>query len=338
MAAYLFLCLFMLTFPIYRVSAVTATVAVDPQTTNVNGGQTFGINVTVFNIVNFTSWQLTLYYLRSIVNCSNGVEGPFLKTGGGTFFNANITNNYNSTHGRVLAYSTLLGMTVVNGGGQILLLTFKAMSGGTTPLTLTDVKLGDEKIPPQPINYTLVNGVVIVAGGAHDVAVTGMVSLKTIIGQGYSGNVTVTAEDHGGFPETYSVTLYANATVVGIASVTQNPGDSTLITIVLNATGLATGNCTLTSVADTVPGEVNPGDNTYVLGNPVHIGIPADVSSSTPGIYDGVVNMKDIAYMVAIFNTKPSSPNWNPNADVNNDGVVNMKDIAIGVAYFNKRE
>ncbi len=151
---YLFLCLFLLTFPIYRASAVTATVAVDPQTTNVNGGQTFSINVTVYFIVNFTSWQLTLFYLRSIVNCSNGVEGPFLKTGGGTFFNANITNNYNSTHGRVLAYSTLLGMTAVNGGGQYSLLTFKAMSGGTTSLTLTDVKLGDEKIPPQPINYT----------------------------------------------------------------------------------------------------------------------------------------------------------------------------------------
>jgi hypothetical protein len=48
--------------------------------------------------------------------------------------------------------------------------------------------------------------------------------------------------------------------------------------------------------------------------------------------------MKDIAYMVALFNTKPSSPNWNPNADINNDGVVNMKDIAIGILNFNKKE
>jgi hypothetical protein len=336
---YLFLCLSILTLPIYRASAATATIAVDPQITNVNGGQTFGINITVSNIVNFTSWQLSLFYLRSIVNCSNAVEGPFLKTGGGTFFNANITNNYNSTHGRVLAYSTLLGMTVVNGGGQILLLTFKAMSGGTTNLTLTDVKLGDEKIPPQPIPYTVINGIVIVAGGAHDVAITNVVSLKTIIGQGYTGNVTVTAEDHGGYPETYVVTLYANATIVGIASVTQSPGDSTVVTIVLNATGLATGNYTLTAVADTVPGEATPGDNTYVLTYPaVHVGVPADISSSTPGVYDGVCNMKDIAYMVALFNTRPDSPNWNPNADVNNDGVCNMKDIAIGVAYFNKHE
>ena len=94
----------------------------------------------------------------------------------------------------------------------------------------------------------------------------------------------------------------------------------------------------MSAVADTVPGETNTSNNNFTCTFPVHVGVPGDVSSSTPGVYDGVVNMKDIAYMVALFNTKPGSPNWNPNADVNNDGVVNMKDIAIGVAYFNKRE
>ena len=64
--------------------------------------------------------------------------------------------------------------------------------------------------------------------------------------------------------------------------------------------------------------------------------VPGDVASSTPGVPDGLVNMRDIAYMVSLFNTKPSSPNWNPNADVNGDGVVNMKDIATGVAHFNQ--
>jgi hypothetical protein len=46
--------------------------------------------------------------------------------------------------------------------------------------------------------------------------------------------------------------------------------------------------------------------------------------------------MKDIACMNAFFNTKPTSPNWKANADVNNDGVCNMKDIAI--FYFNLEE
>ena len=57
-----------------------------------------------------------------------------------------------------------------------------------------------------------------------------------------------------------------------------------------------------------------------------------------PGRYDKVVNMKDIAYMVVLFNTKPTSANWNPNADINDDAVVNMRDIAIGIINFNKHE
>jgi hypothetical protein len=332
------LCLFTFIFLVHASTAATTTIAINPQTSNVTGGQIFNINVTVNNIANFTSWQLSLFYLRSILNCSNAVEGPFLRTAGGTFFNANITNNYNSTHGRVLSYDTLLGATNATGSGVILTLTFKAMSGGTTDLTLTDVKLGDEKIPPQPIPFTAINGTVTVSGGAHDVAITSAASLKTIIGQGYTGNVTVTAEDHGGYPETYGVTIYGNTTIIGNASLSQSPGDSTILTIIANATGLATGNYTLTAVADTVPGEATPGDNTYVLAYPVHVGVPGDVSSSSPGTYDGVTNMKDVAYLVQLFNTRPGSPNWNANADVNNDAVCNMKDIAISIQYFNKRE
>jgi hypothetical protein len=50
------------------------------------------------------------------------------------------------------------------------------------------------------------------------------------------------------------------------------------------------------------------------------------------------VNMKDIAYLVVQFNTRPTSLNWNPNGDINDDTVVNMKDIAIGIVNFNKHE
>jgi len=60
--------------------------------------------------------------------------------------------------------------------------------------------------------------------------------------------------------------------------------------------------------------------------------LPCDVNS------DGTVNMKDIAYLVSLFNTRPSSPNWTPNADVNNDGVCNMKDIALAVYWFNEKD
>jgi hypothetical protein len=65
----------------------------------------------------------------------------------------------------------------------------------------------------------------------------------------------------------------------------------------------------------------------------------ADMSGPTPGVSDGVVNMRDIAYIVAHFNTIPNSSNWDPTCDIFGpsgvpDGVVNMRDIAFAVACF----
>jgi hypothetical protein len=48
--------------------------------------------------------------------------------------------------------------------------------------------------------------------------------------------------------------------------------------------------------------------------------------------------MRDVNYLIQLFNTNPSSPNWKPNADVNNDGTVNMRDIQIAILNFNKHE
>ena len=65
----------------------------------------------------------------------------------------------------------------------------------------------------------------------------------------------------------------------------------------------------------------------------------AEMSGPTPGVPDGVVNMRDIAYIVAHFNTVPNSSYWDPTCDIYGpsgvpDGVVNMRDIAYAVACF----
>jgi hypothetical protein len=49
---------------------------------------------------------------------------------------------------------------------------------------------------------------------------------------------------------------------------------------------------------------------------------------------DYVVNMKDIAVCIQLFQTTPNSLNWNPDVDVNKDGIVNMKDIALVIRLF----
>ena len=171
----------------------------------------------------------------------------------------------------------------------------------------------------------------------HDVAIV-KVWPKTVVGLGYSLNVSVTAANPGDYPETFNVTVYANAATIGSENITLSATNSMSVPFTWNTTGLTYGNCTISAVADTVQNETDTTDNNCTCDTPVHVGVPGDVSSTTPGVYDGVVNMKDIAYLVILFNTKPGSPNWNPNADVNNDGVCNMRDIAIAIINFNQHE
>lgn len=61
-----------------------------------------------------------------------------------------------------------------------------------------------------------------------------------------------------------------------------------------------------------------------------------DVSGITLGLPDGRVDMRDVAYLITLFQTTPSSPTWNPHADLNGDSIVNMREITIAIVHFNQ--
>jgi hypothetical protein len=172
----------------------------------------------------------------------------------------------------------------------------------------------------------------------HDVAVTDIQPFKTVLGEGYSMSINVTVDNEGNQNETFLATACANATLSQRQTVTLTNGDFTTITFTWNSTGFYKGNYTIVARAWPVLGEITTEGNNYICDTPIHVGIPGDISGPVPGVYDGVVNMRDIAYMIMLFNTKPSSTNWKPNADVNSDDVVNMRDISIAILNFNRQE
>jgi hypothetical protein len=61
----------------------------------------------------------------------------------------------------------------------------------------------------------------------HAIAITDVTSSKTVVGQGYSLNVTVTAADLGDYPETFNTTIYANATAIYVQARDLESGAST---------------------------------------------------------------------------------------------------------------
>jgi heme/copper-type cytochrome/quinol oxidase subunit 2 len=202
--------------------ADSTTVQVDPSETNVLVGDTFTINVTVTNVGNLTAWEIRLYYLKALLNCTGIVEGPFLRSGGASTswpLGVSINNNYNSTHGRVVAPDTIFGKTWVSGSGTLTTITFEALTRSDALLNLGETTLLDNTPPPntQPIPHTAFDGTVHIASlDFHDLAIISLTTSKSAclpyptVGQGLTVARAVTVENQGDVTETFNVTLEAS--------------------------------------------------------------------------------------------------------------------------------
>ena len=306
-----------------KVLADSTTVQVNPQSSDVAALATFSINVTVTNVVNLTGWQFKLFYDNAMLNCTNVIEGSFLNTYGGTFFTKQINNNYNSTHGRILAACSLLGQNVsANGSGILATITFRAVGGGDSVLDLVDTKLADEKIPPQPILHTAVDGTVHVTGTVvRDVALTNVTAHKTVVSQGYFCNITITVENQGALDETFNVTIYANTTIIGKVEVSLAIAGTTTVTFAWNTSGFSRAQ-NINAYAGPVPGETDLSDNNFAYGI-VKVTCLGDING------DYVTDAKDFQLVKLAIPSMPGSPKWNPNADMNNALVIDSKDYQI---------
>jgi parallel beta-helix repeat protein len=142
--------------------------------------------------------------------------------------------------------------------------------------------------------------------GKHDVAVMNVTASKTVVGQGYSLNINVTAANQGEFTETFNVTAYANTTTIETKEVTLTNGNSTTITFTWNTTGFAKGNYTISAYAWPVQNETDTTDNNCTDGSVLitkvgDLGSRVEVSPGPPPVYaneffacDGLVTSADL--------------------------------------------
>ena len=322
-----------------RVYAAT-TMAITPSVSNVAPLDTFTVNITINGVTLLTGWEFKLFYRNIILNCTAITEGPFLISGGGTFKVFNITNNYNSTHGRILAGCALKGLGVsVNGSGTAAIVTFKALNIGSTALDLVDTKLTDEKIPPQPIAHTAIDGTVYVGGAeVHDIVVANVATAKDgclprmTVPDNMFVKINVTVQNIGNTIESFNVILYVNATTVDTVPVSNlASGTQSIVQYTWNTTGFTHGNYTISGYAVPVPGETNTADNTLTKG-PVKVVIPGDISG------DGIVDIYDAILMANSYNTAPGNSKWSPNADLKTDDFIDIYDAIILANHYNQHE
>jgi hypothetical protein len=102
---------------------------------------------------------------------------------------------------------------------------------------------------------------------SHDVAVTNVLSSKIVLGQGSSDSINVTVANQGDYTETFTITVYANTSMIGTATVYNLVnGTSTILTFTWDTTDFAFGNYTVSAYAEPVTGEINVANNTFVGG------------------------------------------------------------------------
>jgi hypothetical protein len=160
--------------------------------------------------------------------------------------------------------------------------------------------------------------------------VTGVALSKTVVGQGYNLSVSVAVADLGGSPETFNVTVYANATCIAAENVTLSSGSSANMIFTWNTSGFAYGNYTINAYVWRVSNQTDL-ENNNLNGGVVYVGIPGDING------DGTVDLSDAVMLSTHFLETLGMPGWNQggnNADINNDGTVDILDAIIIVGNF----
>lgn len=311
----------------------TPEMYVDPQLTVTTINATVSVDISVSDVSDLCSWQVSIYFLNQILEASSFHEGPFLSSHGPTLFDGNIINNFNATHGKLWMYClrTWVGHGV-DGSGTLAAVTFNATRGGQSFLNLQNTILGDSTA--QDMTHTTGDGTVQV--GADDVAVVAVIPCKTVVCQGYGMRINVTVANVGEYPETFDVTAYANSTAVQTQTVILDNGTSTVLNFTWTATGFVKGNYTSSAYAWPVPGESNTANNN-LTGGWFIVSMVGDITG-TGSLPDGKCDAKDVALVASLFGVNYPNPRYNPNCDIVYDGKINAKDVALVASTFGKKD
>ena len=230
------------------ISQNVTTIFIYPETSEGNVGENFTIEVKVSNVTDLYGYEFHLRWNSSLLDCVEVNEGPFLKSGGSTFF----TYKINSTGGCMVVDCTLLGdIQGVNGNGTLTIIKFYIKTMGECLLDLYDTILLDSA--EQPIEHSTTDGYFYTL--IHDVAIINLVASNSY--------VNVTVENQGTQTETFNVSVYyyllISDPLIGIKTVVLEPNTNLTLTFTWNPP--ATGTYRIVAEASVTAGETDTEDN-----------------------------------------------------------------------------
>ncbi len=146
---------------------------------------------------------------------------------------------------------------------------------------------------------------------------------------GFGFHAYVVVINSGDSAETFDLTIYAGASVVGTGPVSISASSSLMVTVSCSTAGLAKGSYSVKAVASAVSGETYLDDNELPFGS-IFVTLAGDVDGSK------AVNIFDIVKMAGVYGIKNTNIKYDPYCDLDNDGDTDIFDIVTAAGNYGK--
>jgi len=322
---------------VFLVPVMGTCIFVNPPKRTLILGESFAVNINIFNVTNVAGWQVNITFDPTILS----VQSIFLPAGH-IFEGLNpITPGelINNTIGYVVwvcAIGPNSPYPTFNGSGTLCRIEFATVGLGTSPIHVDTQGLLRTKIVDREarrIPFTPKDGAaeVLESAIAPDIAVIEVTPSTTQTYAGRIVNITVVVKNEGNTTQDFNVTAYYDSSPIARLPVTDlDPGANTTLTFNWNTTGLTLyHNYTISAYAWPVLGEIDNADN-ILLDGIVKIKMLGDINC------DSVVDIDDVLLIIAAFASYPTRPSWNPQADLDGDNLVDIVDVIMVLANFGK--
>jgi hypothetical protein len=160
-----------------------------------------------------------------------------------------------------------------------------------------------------------------------NLAISAISISKSVVGQGFSMNVTVVIANQGTMSEPINVTLYLNDEPFDSLVDIVKGGEFSFCQFVWNTSDFIKGNYTIRASVEAIPGETDTVDNTLV-GGTILVTIPGDVDG------DRDVDIFDIVAMAGAYGSEEGEPEYAPAYDIDNDADVDIFDIVVAAGNY----
>jgi subtilisin family serine protease len=162
-----------------------------------------------------------------------------------------------------------------------------------------------------------------------NVAVTGVSSGKTIVGQGLTVKVETRIANLNLDTETVDLSVYVNETVLQTMEITLEGMNSTTVQTAWNTRNYPEGWYAVHAYVPPVPGETETDDNSF-FGGWVIVTIVGDVNG------DFRVNILDMTMIASSYGSHEGGSAYNPNCDINSDQRIDLLDVVIAANNYGR--